>query len=539
VNHAGDTVIENGGEGIDKVFSSVSHALDANVENLSLLGTKAIDGTGNTLANAIEGNAAANVLRGLGGNDRLFGLGGNDRLDGGTGIDTMTGGAGNDVYIQNAAGDSIVELPGGGTDTVQSSVTTTLGANVERLVLTGSGDIDGTGNSGSNALTGNSGRNVLAGSGGNDTLNGGSGKDTLNGGSGNDALAGGSGADSLNGGSGSDSMSGGTGNDLYVVDAAGDRVTELTDEGTDTVRSSVTRKLEANVEHLVLTGSALNGTGNGLDNEITGNGGHNRLSGAGGNDTLDGGTGRDTLVGGTGDDSLLGNSNNDSLSGGAGNDTLDGGAGRDTVRGGDGDDVYVSDSVDDVIEELADQGTDAVLSSVTHLLGENLEHLTLTGDSDINGTGNEMVNTITGNGGANVLDGGAGADSLMGGGGDDTLVWDAADALVDGGAGEADVLRVDAAALDLAGLAGVTILNTEQIDLADAGDQVLTLTLDDVLAMSSTSDELAVNGNVGDEVVVTDGEWTDAGEADGYKVYTLGDATLRIAVDVTVDIITV
>ena len=100
-------------------------------------------------------------------------------------------------------------------------------------------------------------------------------------------------------------MAGGAGNDIYVVDNAGDVVTEALNEGTDTVQSSVSFTLGANVENLTLTGSAnINGTGNGDANVITGNSGNNTLDGQGGDDTLSGGGGSDALIGGAGTDTV-------------------------------------------------------------------------------------------------------------------------------------------------------------------------------------------------------------------------------------------
>jgi Ca2+-binding RTX toxin-like protein len=227
---------------------------------------------------------------------------------------------------------------------------------------------------------------TLNGTSGADTLTGRSGNDTINGLAGNDKLTGAAGNDKLDGGAGTDTMIGGTGDDTYVVDATADVVTELLSEGTDLVQSTATYTLLANVENLTLTETtAINGTGNTLDNLLTGNGANNTLTGAAGNDTLDGGLGNDTMVGGIGND------------------------------------TYVVNVTTDVITENASEGTDTVQSAVAWTLSTNLENLTLTGSSAINGTGNASANILIGNAGSNSLSGLAGSDTLDGGAGNDTL----------------------------------------------------------------------------------------------------------------------
>ena len=260
VDNTVDIIIEKANEGVDTVNSSISYTLSNTLENLTLTGTSAINGTGNNLDNIIIGNNA---------NNKLIGGIGNDTLNGGAGADNMIGGVGNDTYYVDNAGDIVTENANEGIDTVNSSITYTLGSNKENLTLIGNNSINGTGNELNNILTGNTGNNVL------------------------------------NGGTGADTMIGGTGNDIYYVDNAGDIVTEtsMLETEIDTVNSSVSYTLGANVENLNLTeNSAVNGTGNSLNNFITGNTANNILVGGEGNDTLDGGAGSDSLVGGAGND---------------------------------------------------------------------------------------------------------------------------------------------------------------------------------------------------------------------------------------------
>lgn len=180
VDNARDTVTEASGAGTDWIYSSVSFTLGANIERLSLTGSSAISGTGNTLNNVIIGNSAANTISGLGGDDTL---------DGGAGADRMAGGAGNDIYYVDNVSDTVTEASGAGTDTVYSSVRFTLGANIERLDLTGTSAISGTGNTLNNVIVGNSAANAISASGGNDWLYGKGGADTLTGGTGMDYFA--------------------------------------------------------------------------------------------------------------------------------------------------------------------------------------------------------------------------------------------------------------------------------------------------------------------------------------------------------------
>lgn len=364
------------------------------------------------------------------GGDTLYGGDGNDHLHGGEGVDHLYGGANNDIYFVGSE-DFVYEDSAGGVDEVNSYGTFTLGANLENLILVGIAAINGTGNSLNNHITGNSSNNTL------------------------------------NGVLGTDTLEGGSGNDTYITDG-GDTVLEGENDGTDTVKSSVSIGLANNVENLILTGGvAVTGLGNSLNNNITGNGLNNTLNGGTGTDTLKGGLGDDTYVtdgndiiseaASAGNDRVnssasytlsanverlyltgtaaingTGNSLDNRITGNAANNTLNGGTGIDTLVGGLGDDTYVTDG-GDVISEAASAGLDTVRSSVNYILGANMENLLLTGTTALKGTGNSLNNRISGNAENNIISGGAGADTLLGGTGSDSLTGGADRDLLYGG----------------------------------------------------------------------------------------------------------
>ncbi|MBC7906781.1 MAG: calcium-binding protein [Rhodospirillaceae bacterium] len=189
VDQAGDKVIETAGQGTDTVISYAdSYKLSANVENLTIGGTKAATGIGNDGNNILTANDAGNKLDGGLGNDLLIGGKGNDVLNGNIGADTMKGGLGNDTYYVSRATDKVVELSGQGVDTVKTEISFTLGQFSENLQLIGTGNINGTGNAYHNVVVGNNGNNVLSGAAGNDRLFGAKGNDTMKGGEGNDTF---------------------------------------------------------------------------------------------------------------------------------------------------------------------------------------------------------------------------------------------------------------------------------------------------------------------------------------------------------------
>ncbi len=400
----------------------------ANISNSSFdLGISIPSDPGLSFATARIGTAAADTLMGTAGRDRLIGLAGddvlnggagndallggvgNDTLDGGTGADAMNGGADNDTYRIDNTGDSVVEIGSGGIDTARTTSDWTMDAEVENLYVL---------NNASVAITGNYSANAMYAGSGTVTFNGGFGNDILYGGASADRLFGNEGDDRLDGGRNADVLEGGIGDDTYYVDDTGDRVTEMSNGGDDTVHAGIDYTLTANVERLYLTGRvALTGTGNALDNGLYGTAGGDTLVGLDGNDMLKGWAGADRLFGGTGIDRL---------EGAEGVDYLDGGSGADTMSGGIDADIYIVDDAGDVVIESAANGLggiDSVFASVDWALGNAVENLYLTGSAALSGTGNGLSNILAGNEAANVLRGGAGDDILSGGGGADTFVF--------------------------------------------------------------------------------------------------------------------
>ena len=498
VGAAGDEVVEKPGGGIDSVKSTITYTLTSDVEKLILNGSAAINGTGNTLANTLTGNAAANSLVGLAGNDTLIGGDGNDTLNGGAGVDSLTGGANDDAYFVDNATDKTVELAGGGTDRVYSSVSFVLGVEVETLTLTGTAAINGTGNAANNAMTGNTAANSMNAGVGNDTLNGGTGNDTLNGSNGND---------SLYGGTGVDSMIGGANNDLYAVDIAGDKVVELAGGGIDSVNSTVTFTLAAEVENLTLTGAAaINGTGNGLGNGLTGNAANSVLNGLAGNDTLLGMAGNDTLGGGDGNDRLTGGTGLDRVDGGNGNDLLVilnagelvngesyiGGAGTDTL---DGSGVVSAASLVgktlsgiEVITGFAG-GLTLTTAQFASLATVDVSAVTLTTGGAVNLSGAKVGPSLLrlSDAGNSVTCGGASGTTVIGGAGDDTFIFNGASTAtvttLDDFSGlntnaAADVLEICGSGAGLFYLGDAAFANDGQVQVRYAGSSTLQVDLD-------------------------------------------------------------
>jgi len=380
VDNVGDVVSETSAGaagGSDLVNSDIDYTLGANLENLRITATGAVNGTGNSLNNILVSGSGNNVLNGGDGTDtasytyatsgvsvslatsasQATGGSGNDTLlnienltgsafsdaltgnasgntlNGGVGADTLTGGDGDDVYYVDNAGDVVSETnaaASGGSDSVYTEIDYTLGSNVENLRILAAGAVNGSGNTLNNSLYAGAGNNIL------------------------------------NGGNGTDTVS-------YLYATAGVNASLASGQatggsGTDTL---------LNIENIA---------GSNYDDVLTGNTGNNDLVGGAGADTLDGGAGADTLNGGTGADLMI---------------------------GGDGNDTYYVDNAGDGVSETnaaAAGGSDIVYTEISYTLGSNVENLRILAAGAVNGTGNTLNNTLYAGAGNNVLNGGDGSD---------------------------------------------------------------------------------------------------------------------------------
>ena len=273
-------------------------------------------------------------------------------------------------HINNGA-DVALYSPAGGTTASYSGNSLYLYYNDPSLFtisLIGNGQVVSMSGNGLVNVDGSEGADGIFGNGAGNRISGGDGADELNGRGGADTLA---------GGAGDDTLAGGAGDDTFWVDDPGDRVIEARDQGYDTVYASISYSLQGqHVERIELTGAAdINATGNYLANTLVGNEGVNILS------------------------------------------------------GGKGDDVYYIQTIGDRVIEGKGEGHDTVYSEISYSVqGQYVENVFLTGEADIDATGNFLDNFLGGNDGANHLYGGKGNDTLDGG-------FGAADTL-EGGAGD-------------------------------------------------------------------------------------------------------
>ncbi|MEZ0318205.1 MAG: hypothetical protein ACAH10_15040, partial [Methylophilaceae bacterium] len=544
VDSSVDVITELANGGIDTVRSSFTYDLTAptavNLENITLIGNANLNATGNAGANWLVGNDGVNSIQGGAGNDTL---------DGGLGVDILLGGAGNDLYIVDEATEVVTEdaTATGGIDTIKLAASYN---DVYRYIENFVENIDASELTSSIELAGNALANAISGGAGDDTLEGAGGVDVLKGGGGSDEYR-----VNLKP----------TGAGVNLVVSIEDAITELADEGEDTVRlisgpvslsKASTITLGLNLEKLDASATGLtklNLTGNSLDNDITGNDEANLIDGGTGADQMTGGLGEDTYVvdhlndtvieqNGEGDAdniqvkialagesytlsdevengallnsvafNLTGNILANKLSGNAAANVLDGGLGIDTMIGAAGNDTYIVDNVGDVVTELAAGGIDTVISNISYDLrdtdgdgisGGNVENLTLT-ESAFSGVGNALANYITGNDIDNLLAGIEGNDTLDGGLGADRLIGgDGNDTYIVDNVG--DVVEED----EPAARGGIDIVLSSVTFSLDANSpnnriENLTLTGDESNDIDATGNDLAniIVGNDGDNFI--------------------------------------
>ena len=428
VDNPADIIVETGVlGGIDIIATGFAKWTMVNgtmMEGLLALGSGGLHGIG---------NAAGNVLTGGAGNDSLEGRAGNDSLsalDGG--MDTLVGGGGDDAYYDLGATTRVVELAGGGYDTIHVRGGSVRMANfVESLVVLGPEAVTVTGSVTANTITGGDGNDSLMGMGGNDVLDGGAGDDTL---------------------------AGGMGDDTYFAWAGGDTMVEQANAGYDkaTIRfdaTHLTHVLADHVEEAVMFVGPevilffLNGV------TLTGNAQNNIIRSSIDNDTIYGGDGDDTLEGGSvfKPNSHPSADEMDWLYGGAGNDVLVANLPGQTflqMIGGAGDDTYdlrklTVFSIN--YHESANAGTDTILlaGGVTFNLADGL----ISGASGqiferivVESTAGQVTSVkadhyrqeLIGGAGDDKLDGLGSADTLTGGLGADRFVLSAPIGFTDG-----------------------------------------------------------------------------------------------------------
>lgn len=391
-----------------------------------------------------------------------------------------------------------------------------------------------------------------------DNIFGTDGNDTIHSYDGNDFISAGAGNDVIYGGLGNDIMVGGDGNDTYYVETPDDRVIENANEGIDSIWASYSYELPDNVENLYLheSGGSINGRGNDMDNKIVGNDYDNILDGKAGTNDLWGGKGDDTyiinasnandtchegenegndtikasitytitranienlILTGTDDidgrgnklgNYIEGNSGSNVLRGVEGNDTLYGGGGVDSLYGGVDDDTYILDNDTTLIKEMANEGNDTVLSSISYTLTNNVENLTLTGNENLNAAGNTLDNVINGNSADNILEGKKGNDTISGGEGNDTYVFNRGD-------GEDTIIETGSTYSYIDKLSFGTGITIDDVRFNKSGNDL-------IVSIAGTNDKVIIkDSNINPDNRIEQFIFQDGTIVDGSKFYEL------------------
>lgn len=392
--------------------------------------------TGGDGADQFSGGDGDDIATGGSGNDDLNGDDGNDVLSGGAGRDHLSGQSGNDVLSGDDGNDSL--NGDDGDDRLH-------GGNGHDDVNGGSGNDQLYGDSGNDYLYGDDGDDLIDGGVGDDDLNGGNGKDTIFGGLGNDRVRGQGDNDTLIGDRGHDRIDGDDGDDIIhgdddaSQDTAGGNDTLFGGHGNDLIYGGFGHdRIEGDDgDDIVYGGFGHDEINGGYDHDtIYGENGEDQLFGGSGDDRIDGGMGDDAVQGGEGNDTLFGGAGNDDLYGGNGDDILEGGAGQDFLGGGLGNDIFVLGSGTQDFDTIWDEGgIDLVTSTISRSIAElqQIENLTLLGNSIADATGNYLDNVITGNDKANNIWGADGNDTLFGLDGADTILGGGGDDWISGG----------------------------------------------------------------------------------------------------------
>ena len=453
--------------------------------------------TGTSGQDTLIGNDAANTLQGGAGDDTLRGGAGWDTLNGGA-----EGSAGDTVDYSQDAGIVTVDLSsnfaqdGGGGIDMLTDIENIIGSDIA------AGDI----------LRGDGEANTIDGGGGNDNIQGGAGADTLNGGTGNDTINGNQDNDTINGDAGDDSIHGGFGSDTLdggSNTAAGDTldmVGNVTGPGDTPDDITVDLSLTPDAQgYITVNKSYGGGTNTGTDRVK----GFENVTTDHGNDTLIGDNANNVLTSGQGTDTLRGHNGDDTLNGGTGNDILDGGLGDDTLNGGDDTDTadYSNDTNGVTVNLQTGSGTDGggntdTLNSIENVLGSNSTLIgdTLTAHSTI-------ANVLEGNAGNDTLTGFA-ADQLIGGAGDDILNTNLAalqnsSTRMNGGA-DNDTLNLDeGATFNLSSYTNL-IDNMEKIDFSGGNADTITISMNDVSAITGSNSLTIDVDNGTDGITVND-----------------------------------